>query len=769
MKTKYIFTLLFLPFFAACSQSDIPGISESENNTIHFGVYTGSQTRGKEVKLADVKGSGFGIIAQLTQGNYDATTAKSMYMDNQQVTWESSTSQWTYSPRKYWPTNGTDKLSFFAYSPYTASNTNGITLINESNKAAQLKLKLKENQKEMLDLVVAANKDLDGSSSDPEVTLNFRHVLAGVKMLAKPSTDLTSAGNEMQVYLTGVKLKQTGKLASEGTLSMATFVWTPQTYYTGNYDLGDATNGILNLTSTYDNKPALPLLDDKTAVSLFADGQALYFIPINGTTGCGEGDVQAELSYTYVMPSVTDPDTGSTPYVSSGTKSVDLPAGGFKQGTMCTYTFSIGVNDISVEPEINDYITISKETDNYNMLITCATDFVKFRNIVNGIDGETQNTSLNAIQTADIDLSMLPAGSTDIENWKPINAFDGIYNGNGYHIYNVKITNSITNAALFASTNANSILTDIHLINVNINSGYGSTGALVGTAQGVISRCSVENGSIIGIANNAGGLIGNVASGASVALCKADVSLDMSHPKVTTQYIGGFAGVNSSTIIACSASGTALVTSTEDFKSGDYRRTGGFVGQNNSDIYGSYAVGAATSKVGRNTFVGGFIGMGSGASSKIIGCYSKGKALIQGVASGVQAGGFIGGLGISGSYVNCFSTGGAQNSAASDDWGDFGSRNSGGAIFSNCHTTGSRAGQSRYGSWAGISTKANANNIRNIVRTVHNGSINTVKIAVNDPISTLPTLKDITWNAETFWSKTEGTNDNPDINWDAVK
>lgn len=69
---------------------------------------------------------GFGVFAYYTDNHVYSQTMLPNFMYNQQVTWDGTQDSWTYTPIKYWPNeagnNGattTDRLSFFAYAPYT--------------------------------------------------------------------------------------------------------------------------------------------------------------------------------------------------------------------------------------------------------------------------------------------------------------------------------------------------------------------------------------------------------------------------------------------------------------------------------------------------------------------------------------------------------------------------------------------------------------------------------------------------------------------------
>lgn len=85
-------------------------------------------------------------------------------------------------------------------------------------------------------------------------------------------------------------------------------------------------------------------------------------------------------------------------------------------------------------------------------------------------DVNSGQQNLNALQTADIDLG-------GIDNWKPISMYNssdprpflGIYNGNGYTISHLKISNNESAAGLFGMISGDALLTGIHLRDVEIS------------------------------------------------------------------------------------------------------------------------------------------------------------------------------------------------------------------------------------------------------------------------------------------------------------
>ena len=104
MKAKSLFSLAIIVMaLAGCSENEITEQNPDANKPIGFDTYTAAQARGAENGLPAVKTSGFGVMAYQTNGAYSTAGAKSEFMNNQKVTWNSSGNAWVYSPVKFWP------------------------------------------------------------------------------------------------------------------------------------------------------------------------------------------------------------------------------------------------------------------------------------------------------------------------------------------------------------------------------------------------------------------------------------------------------------------------------------------------------------------------------------------------------------------------------------------------------------------------------------------------------------------------------------------
>lgn len=374
MKTKSLFFVAAAAMtMASCSQNEIVETNSDTNRAIGFGVYTGAQTKGLvtdnsttdggTVNGLKAAGKGFGILAYQTNGDYNTNGAKGLFMDNVNAIWTAGMPQgsWGYDPVKFWPTNTTDKITFFGYAPFNAGATtgtpggaNGIKITNATaTEDPLLELTLQDNQKDMVDLVVSGVKNQQQSSDGGKVTFAFEHVLTRVAMSAKTSV---ATNDETKVYITGIKLKHTKKLAKKATFDMNDETWelpatTPgDDYLDGEYAIDGTGNGVLNLADVTwkDYSKSAIEINNTPAVNLFkSDNDFLFFIPIDGTTGTGVADdVIAEITYDIA----TAPSTGSsTAAVSSLTKEVNLGTNVFAQGKAYKFTFTITLNAITVD------------------------------------------------------------------------------------------------------------------------------------------------------------------------------------------------------------------------------------------------------------------------------------------------------------------------------------------------------------------------------------------------------------------------------------
>lgn len=130
-------------------------------------------------KLTD---GAFGVF-----GNYSSTDGKTSVPDffkNQPVTYKNS--KWTYTPLKYWPTNG--KIEFLAYAPYV----NGTELTAGSKINNFTVSETIADQTDLLWANATGSISADLTSTKEKVNFHFYHALSRLGYTVKLSGDYPS-------------------------------------------------------------------------------------------------------------------------------------------------------------------------------------------------------------------------------------------------------------------------------------------------------------------------------------------------------------------------------------------------------------------------------------------------------------------------------------------------------------------------------------------------------------------------------------------------
>lgn len=208
----------------SCSSDDLNSLSDnsSKNEAISFDGYLGRSavsvngTRGSVLTIDNLQTEGFGVF-----GNYNSTGGQNFgfnLFNNQQVTYSSAEKKWTYSPLKYWPTQG--HIDFLAYAPYVKNTTLTDSKINftvEQNAA---------NQKDLL----WANTTSQ-TKANKTVTFNFKHALAKIGYKVQLKDDYTGTTIKLNKITLAGSADGTSKTAfyKERIINLSTGAWTPST------------------------------------------------------------------------------------------------------------------------------------------------------------------------------------------------------------------------------------------------------------------------------------------------------------------------------------------------------------------------------------------------------------------------------------------------------------------------------------------------------------------------------------------------------------
>lgn len=178
----------------SCSSDDLDSLSDnsSKNEAISFDGYLGRSavavngTRGSEVTVETLKKNGFGVF-----GNYskDATTAYGNNLfENQQVTYDKSATpaKWTYSPLKFWPSDG--HIDFLAYAPYDKSTT-----LTDGSKITNFTVsKTITDQKDLLWTNATGSISANITSAKEKVKFQFHHALSRLGYTVNLTGDYSS-------------------------------------------------------------------------------------------------------------------------------------------------------------------------------------------------------------------------------------------------------------------------------------------------------------------------------------------------------------------------------------------------------------------------------------------------------------------------------------------------------------------------------------------------------------------------------------------------
>ena len=368
-----------------------------------------------------------------------------------------------------------------------------------------------------------------------------------------------------------------------------------------------------------------------------------------------------------------------------------------------TETHSIGENGFCACNEV--YQPANLTTDKYDMdgdgskdevyEISNAGQLYWFAGLVNGtLSGVTQNTSANAVLTADIVVNknvLKPDGTLNegtFKEWTPIatsaSPYTGIFDGQNHTISGLYFNQEDSyNVGLFSRNNgkiANAGILDSYFY------GTSKVGGVCGNNYtGTITNC-YNTGSVSGI-GTAGGVSGYNDNG-SITNC-----YNTGNVSGSSGFVGGVSGCNSKgTIInsynAGSVSGLEFVggvsgdnskgTITNCYNIGSVSGSEGYVGgvngyNNGGNITNSYNAGSVS---GTERHVGGVSGYNDGGT--ITNCYN--------IGSSVSGSGYVGGVSgdnSKGTITNCYNTGSVSGTGV--NVGGVIGRNESNASITNCY------------------------------------------------------------------------------------
>lgn len=269
----------------SCSSDDLDSFSgnSSKNEAISFDGYLGRSavavngTRGSEETVNTLKTKGFGVF-----GKYSSTDGQaSNLFDNQNVTYSTIESKWTYSPLKFWPANG--KIDFLAYAPYDKSITltdgSKINNFTVSEKIAE--------QKDLLWTNATSSISADLTSAKEKVKFQFHHALSRLGYNVELSGDYSSSGATFTVN----KITLAG--SPDGTSKKAF-------YKTGTIDLAK----IVTKNNTEQNKEDLSKTNTEKGLwtAGTSDDNKQNFDLVSSAQTLNQAGIKSGNNYLFVIP-----------------------------------------------------------------------------------------------------------------------------------------------------------------------------------------------------------------------------------------------------------------------------------------------------------------------------------------------------------------------------------------------------------------------------------------------------------------------------------
>lgn len=284
----------------SCSSDDLDSFSDnsSKNEAISFNGYLGRSavavngTRGSEVKIGNLQTDGFGVFGYHNNSATHSATESfdANLFNNQKVTYDNTNKKWTYSPLKFWPSDG--HIDFLAYAPYDVKNTT----LTDGSKINNFTVS--ETIADQTDLLwTNATIQITADIKKKKVNFQFHHALSRLGYTVRLTGDYSSSN------VTFILNKITLAGSADGTKNAF--------YKKGTIDLSKtpSSEGLwTNLSSDKQN-----FLNwssgDKTlsnAETKNPDNEYLFVIPQNFDTGSDELYVIVEytIKYTDGTPSV---------------------------------------------------------------------------------------------------------------------------------------------------------------------------------------------------------------------------------------------------------------------------------------------------------------------------------------------------------------------------------------------------------------------------------------------------------------------------------
>ena len=365
MKKSFMMGMFALAALAmtSCSMNDV--VSE-QDNAINFGTYTGRGVQAKSAELNNTNLTNFGVFASYTAEEDFSSTSPLNFMFNQLVTGSTGTpGSWTYSPKKYWPTDQDEKISFFAYETgkcIKVSSVNSATGCPVINYTLDKDI-LHEAEDFVADVLVNETRTSNSVNPDPnqrDVKFTFMHELTRVAFFAKLDREAYNATNgnlQTQVNIKNITFGGTNLVTS------ANYTFAAIDNNRGTWEaivsgkdldvtkLIERSNEDLNGYVEWGYR-----LKNTEEQNLFGADDYLFLIPMNGITGINAQNVIFTIDYDIVT---VDNSLNKGYSVTSATKVITIPEAYLKQGTAYNFNLTFNLNEVVFDAEVSAWDTVT--------------------------------------------------------------------------------------------------------------------------------------------------------------------------------------------------------------------------------------------------------------------------------------------------------------------------------------------------------------------------------------------------------------------------
>ena len=390
---------------------------DQDGDAIAFGTYLAGapETRASVMDLPALKEKGFGVFAFHTgMEDYNIKEPNHVpnFMYNQEVTWvgdDAEGGKWQYSPVKYWPSNPTEKVSFFAYAPYIETpGATGITAFtgNTAEGDPKLSFKMDENVDNQIDLLYSGNAmDIRKQTIEEKVNFRFKHALSriGFKRVVVIDENSVENGNEdngnSELSKHGIELTEkstvvinsvsisSSEFGDSGDFNLRTGEWENYTAKSHTYTLTSENGDFVNSTLTPDNAT--------TVMPLTKEDKYLMVMPTPVVDKYSNEDIPVMVTVKF---DVITEDPKLAGGQSKITSEVTAPFKfAFQAGKSYNFVLHIGLTSVKLDATVEDWIDTDHRGVEDIVVNTPSND--SYTLVLDALDGRFRNGSAYYIMT----------------------------------------------------------------------------------------------------------------------------------------------------------------------------------------------------------------------------------------------------------------------------------------------------------------------------------------------------------------------------------